>query len=80
MSLAYAGPFAFDGGFGAGFLPIATSDAVIPANDPSCTTYEFWVTPTDTFGVGTVTDTLTVTDSKGSTASVTITVVITQGA
>ncbi|MFQ5432805.1 MAG: hypothetical protein ACE5EN_09915, partial [Nitrospinota bacterium] len=79
MSLNYAGPYAFDGGFGAGFLPIAASDAVSSTNDPSCQTYEFWIVPeTGNTQAGTYTDTLTVTDFKGSSATITITVTTTK--
>lgn len=79
MALTYAGTYVTPDAASEGFLPIATTDAVASTNDPSCMTYVFWVTPIGTFGVGTVADSLVITDSKGSTATLTITVVITQG-
>jgi len=74
LSLAYAGPFAF----GTGFLSLAVTDAVTSANDPSCQTYVFWVVPEATVNAGTYTDEVTVTDAKGSKASLTLTITVTK--
>lgn len=75
MSLAFAGPY----DFGTGFLSIAASDAVASANDPSCMTYAFWIVPDmGNQPEGTYSDMVTVTDSKGTPATITLTVTLTE--